>query len=109
MGAVVVGLTLVNSTILFVGGVFLLGFALYSIRAVIQSWMIDISPPEMSGTATSMFFTMQSAFSAVMPLMGGIVADAYGLFEVFYLIAGVMLLSNLMIALLPRSASPSMG
>ena len=106
---VIVGLTQVSSAALFVGGVLLLGFALYSIRAVMQSWMIDISPPEMSGTATSMFFIMQAAFSALMPVVGGMVADSYGLFEVFYLIAAVMLLSNLMIVLVPRSAADNLG
>ena len=101
---IVLGLTQVSNTILFFAGVFLLGFALYSIRAVMQSWMIDISPPQMSGTASSMFFIMQHAFSATMPVIGGMMADSYGLFEVFYLIAGVMVVANLMILLVPRSA-----
>jgi len=103
---IIVGLTLVNHTALFVGGVFLLGFALYSIRAVMQSWMIDLSPPEMSGTATSIFFATQSAFSAAMPLIGGMVADSFGLFEVFYLIAGTMMLANAMIFIVPRGPQP---
>lgn len=102
---IILGLTQVTSTVLFVLCVFLLGFALYSIRAVLQSWMIDISPPKMSGTATSIFFTMQSGFAAMMPVIGGMVADSHGLFEVFYLIAGVMVLANVMIVLLPRSSS----
>ena len=102
---IIAGMTQVDNTVLFVGCVFLLGFALYSIRAVLQSWMIDISPPEMSGTATSIFFAMQSAFSAMMPLIGGMLADSRGLFEVFYLIAAVMLLANLMILLVPRSTA----
>lgn len=106
---IIVGLTLVSHTALFVGGVSLLGVALYSIRAVMQSWMIDLSPPEMSGTATSMFFSMQSAFSAAMPLIGGMVADSFGLFEVFYLIAGAMMLANAMIFIVPRSPRPPAG
>lgn len=100
---IVLGLTQISDTVLFVVVVFLLGFSLYSIRAVMQSWMIDISPPRMSGTATSMFFTMQHALSAPMPLIGGMLADSHGLFEVFYLIAGVMFAANLMILLVPRT------
>lgn len=99
---IIVALTFVESTVLFVGVVSLLGFSLYSIRGVMQSWMIDLFPQEMSGTATSIFFAMQAAFSSGMPLIGGMVADSYGLFEVFYLIAGIMLLSNVMILLIPR-------
>ena len=99
---IIFALIFVEHTVLFVGGVSLLGFSLYSIRGVMQSWMIDLFPLEMSGTATSIFFAMQSAFSALMPLIGGMVADSYGLYEVFYLIAGFMLLSNVMILLIPR-------
>ena len=100
---IIFALTFVSDTALFVGGVSLLGFSLYSIRAVMQSWMIDLFPPELSGTATSIFFAMQAGFSATMPLIGGLIADAFGLFEVFYLIAGVMFASNLMIFLIPRT------
>ena len=99
---IIVALTLVTHTVLFVAGVFLLGFSLYSIRAVLQSWMIELSPPEMSGTATSLFFAVQAAFSAAIPLIGGMIADSYGLFEVFYLIAGAMIIANAMIVFIPR-------
>lgn len=100
---IIVALTFTSNTALFVGGVSLLGFSLYSIRAVMQSWMIDVFPPELSGTATSIFFAVQAAFSTLMPLVGGRIADSYGLFEVFYLIAGVMFASNVMIFLIPKT------
>ncbi len=98
----VIGLTLFRGPIFFVTAVVLLGFALYAIRPVMQSWMIDISPPSMSGTASSIFFAIQSAFSAAMPLMVGMVADGIGMFEVFYLIAAVMLIANFLLLLVPR-------
>ncbi|MCZ6645145.1 MAG: MFS transporter [SAR324 cluster bacterium] len=100
----IISLTLFKGLVPFVGAVVLLGFALYAIRPVMQSWMMDMSPAAMSGTASSIFFSIQSAFSALMPLMGGMVADRYGLFEVFYLIAAVMLIANLMLLAIPRTA-----
>lgn len=99
---IIFALTLLDNTVLFVGGVSLLGFSLYAIRAVMQSWMIDIFPQHLSGTATSVFFALQAGFSAMIPLLGGLVADSFGLFYVFYLLAGIMLLSNVMIFLIPK-------
>ena len=40
------------------------------------------------------------------PVLGGAIADAYGLLEVFYLIAVAMLAANIMIVML-RSLRPA--
>lgn len=87
---------------LFVASVSMLGFVLYAVRPVIHSWMMDLAPPEVGASATSLLFGTQAALSVAMPLIGGAVADAYGLKEVFYVIAGIMLIANMTVILLPR-------
>ncbi|MFT5172673.1 MAG: MFS family permease, partial [Gammaproteobacteria bacterium] len=97
----IIALTFIDSTSAFVIGVSILGFLLFGVRPVIQSWMMDIAPAQMRGSATSLLFGTQSLFSMAMPLIGGLIADNYGLSEVFYAIAAAMLLANSAIFLLP--------
>jgi len=102
---VLAALTLVQSQILFVAGVSLLGFALFAVRPVIHSWMMDLAPPGMAGSATSLLFGTQSVFSVLMPLAGGVVADRMGLPAVFYLLAASVLVANAVVFLLPKGDS----
>jgi MFS family permease len=90
---------------LFIAGISLLGFALFAIRPVIQSWMMDLTPASMTGSATSLMFGTQSVFNILMPLVGGIVADMFGLTAVFYLLGLAMLLSNAVVFFLPKEDS----
>jgi sugar phosphate permease len=67
-----------------------------------HSWLMDITPPEMGGSATGLMFSTQYVFAMFMSLGGGILADLYGLIAVFYLLAGSMLLANIAVALMPK-------
>jgi FSR family fosmidomycin resistance protein-like MFS transporter len=96
----IVALTFVESATLYVVGVSVLGFVLYAVRPVIHSWMMDLAPPDIRGSATSALFGTQAALSITVPVVGGAVADTWGLAEVFYLIAAVMLLANAMVLFL---------
>jgi sugar phosphate permease len=100
---VIVALTFVEDERIYVAGVSLLGFALFAVRPVVHSWMMDMSPPGMAGSATSLMFGTQSMFSVLMPVLGGLVADRFGLTAVFYLLAATVLVSNALVWLLPRS------
>jgi len=100
----IVGLTFLDSTTAFVIGVSVLGFVLFGVRPVIQSWMMDVAPSAMHGSATSVLFGAQSLFSMSIPVVGGAIADAYGLLEVFYLIAAALLVANLTVFMLPKSS-----
>ena len=104
----IIVLTFIDNTTAFVAGVSMLGFVLFGVRPVIQSWMMDIAPSQMRGSATSLLFGAQSLFSMAMPLIGGLIADVYGLSEVFYAIAVAMLFANSAIFLLP-AATRSFG
>jgi MFS family permease len=96
------GLTLAGDGVVFVGGVALLGFAIFSARPVIHSWLMDLTPQQLGGSATSVMFCIQSTLSILAPLVGGIVADRWGLGVVFYMLAGTMLIANLLVFVLPK-------
>ena len=101
---IICSLGFLGGGILFIAGISLLGFALFAIRPVVQSWMMDLTPPSMTGSATSLMFGTQSGFNILIPLVGGLVADTYGLTAVFYLLGGAMLLSNAVVFFLPKEA-----
>lgn len=99
---VICSLGFLGGGVLFIAGISLLGFTLFAIRPVVQSWMMDLTPPSMTGSATSLMFGTQSLFNIAIPLVGGLVADAYGLTAVFYLLGVIMLLSNVVVFFLPK-------
>ena len=85
----------------------MLGLSLYAVRPVVQSWMLDLTPPNLGGSATSLMFGMQSGLAVVMPIIGGVLADQYGLKSVFYFIAGAMLAANLVAIMLSNDSHES--
>ena len=80
----------------------MLGFLLYAVRPVVHSWMMDLTPPGMNGSATSLMFGTQGAFKMGLPVFGGFIADTWGLPTVFYLLAATMLAANVVAVFLPR-------
>jgi MFS family permease len=98
----VAALSLIGSDVVFIAGVAVLGFALYAVRPVVHSWMMDLTPPGLGGSATSLMFGAQAGLSTLMPVAGGLIADHYGLISVFYALAGSMLITNLLVLTLPR-------
>lgn len=98
---VIVALTVIQSEALFVAGVALLGFLLYAVRPVVHSWMMDLTPAGMNGSATSLMFGTQGAFKMGLPVLGGFIADTWGLASVFYLLAATMILANMVAVTLP--------
>ncbi len=95
-------LAVAQNEILFIAGVSVLGFVLFAMRPVIHSWMMDLTPENMHGSATSALFGVQAGLSFLIPILGGWMADSYGLGSVFYLLAGVMLVANLLVLMLPK-------
>jgi MFS transporter, FSR family, fosmidomycin resistance protein len=104
---IIVGLTFIHVPVLYVGTVALIGFLLYSVRPVLLAWLMDLAPAELRGSATSVMFAGQSALAVVMPLLGGLVADRFGLLYVFYVIAGIILLANGLLFAMPPNDAPA--
>ncbi|MFQ5766117.1 MAG: MFS transporter, partial [Rhodospirillales bacterium] len=93
----IVALTLVQNDYLFVAGVSVLGFFMYAARPVIHSWMMDLAPPRVAGSATSVMFGFQAMFVVLISAGGGWVADRWGLGVVFYILAASMLVANVLV------------
>lgn len=79
----------------------MLGVALYSVRPVLQGWLMDMTPDSIRGTATSGMFGVQSLMSAITPVIGGFVADSFGLQSAFYFIAFTMFAAIFATSLVP--------
>ena len=92
---VIAFLAIAGSQILFVSGIAFLGFVLYGVRPVVHSWALDLTSKTIGGTVISLVFGTQSLFSIGIPVLSGMVADLFGLQRVFWLLAGLILVSNL--------------
>ena len=92
----------------FVAALAVVGFFVYSMRPAIFRWAIGVAPPQYEGTTVGVLFTTQAVFATLMPLIGGIVADRFGLLTVFYVIALSLIAANVMMLLVPdlRPARP---
>lgn len=99
----IVLLTFVGDATLYVAGISVLGFFLFSIRPVVQSWMMDMVPPGFAGSATSLMFGTQAILGALSPVVGGLIADKFGLVNVFYYLAGLMLFANILVVMIPKA------
>lgn len=98
----ILALTAVSGVVAFVIVATLLGLAMFAVRPVIHSWALDLAPDHMSGSMVSLLFGAQSAFSALVPLAGGLVADRFGLAAVFYVLAASMLIANVIVVVQGR-------
>ncbi len=101
----IIALTVIQQELLFIAGVSVLGFALFAVRPVVHSWLLDLTPPRYAGSATSLMFGTQAILSAAVPIIGGLIADSYGLAAVFYLLAGTMIVANVLVYLLPSETT----
>ena len=87
-------LTLIGDPVLFVADV--------AVRPVMQGWMIDLTPPALGGSATSLMFGR--ADPVLRHRAGGGEADrrCLGLIVVFYCLGAIMCLANLLGYFLPK-------
>jgi len=98
----IAGFTLIENEFAMVGGVCLIGFSIYALRPVMVSWIMDIIPDELGGSATNLMSTVQSLFNSLMPFIAGIIATKYGLVSVFYLFAALLMAANVVAYFLPK-------
>ena len=95
--------TFISSPVVVIAVLGLLGCALFAVRPVIHGWATDLTPDHMHGSAVSLLFGTQSAFSMLVPVAGGVVADIWGLYAVFYGLTGAMLMATALSVMLPDS------
>jgi len=82
-----------------------LGFFLFAIRAVLQAWLLDATPRQLGGTSIGMLFGAQAVGAAIGPLIGGVIADHYGIIATFYYLAATIVVANMFILFVPVPAS----
>lgn len=99
---VLVFMALAGKSAAFVFFVTILGFFLYAIRPVLQAWLLETTPKNMGGTSIGVLFGAQALGSSIGPLLGGLVADRYGLSSAFYFLAGTIVVANLFIFFMPK-------
>ena len=85
---------LTTNATLFVVLVCALGFAMFSVRPVIHGWAMDLSDAKVSGSAVSLLFAVQSAFTMIVPIAGGLVADHFGLQAVLYVLLVTIIIAT---------------
>jgi len=100
-GVVILFMAFAGGTAWFVLLVAVLGFFLFAVRAVLQAWLLDATPPGMGGSAIGLLFGTQAAGAALGPISAGIVADHYGLMAAFYFLAATIIVANLMVFITP--------
>jgi FSR family fosmidomycin resistance protein-like MFS transporter len=98
---IILFMTFAGATGWFVLLVASLGFFLYSVRAVLQAWLLEATPPGVGGSAIGALFSTQAAGAALGPVSAGIAADHFGIMAAFYFMAVTIILANLMIFVTP--------
>ena len=93
-------LAFLNVPWLFVVFLGVMGFFLYSLTPVLIAWIMEVAPKKLEGSVVGLQFSLQAAFGALAPALGGWIADQWGLMYTFYFLAAVLLLSNLLVVFL---------
>ena len=99
---VLVFMALAGRSNAFIVLVAVLGFFLYAIRPVLQAWILETTPKNMGGTSIGILFGAQAAGASIAPLIGGMIADRYGLTSTFWFLAGTIVVANLLILAMPK-------
>ena len=100
---VLLAMAFVGKSAVFVALVAVLGFFLYALRPVLQAWLLEVTPKNMGGSSIGVLFGAQSLGASVGPLVGGLIADRFGLGATFYFLAGTIVVANLLVLLMPRA------
>lgn len=101
-GVVLVFMAFAGKSHAFIVFVAILGFFLYAIRPVLQAWLLETTPKHMGGTSIGILFGAQSMGSAVGPLIGGMIADRWGLTATFWFLAATIVIANFFILGMPE-------
>jgi len=106
-GVVLALMAFAGGSPVFIALVAVLGFFLYATRPVIQAWLLETTPKNMGGSSIGVLFGAQAVGGSLGPLLGGMVADAYGLLATFYLLAGMIVFANLFVFWVPGTRDAS--
>lgn len=98
---VIVAMILFGQSQLFVYFIAFLGFFFFSVRSVLQAWLLDATPPNMGGSSIGILFAIQAFGSGLGPIACGLIADRYDLSATLYFLVGTILVANMLIFFTP--------
>jgi MFS family permease len=98
---IIAAMIFAGGTNAFVFFIAFLGFFFFSIRAVLQAWLLDATPPNMGGSSIGVLFAIQAFGSGLGPIVCGLIADRYGLLTTFYFLVGTIIVANMLIFFTP--------
>jgi MFS transporter, FSR family, fosmidomycin resistance protein len=104
---IIIAMVVAGRTVGFVALIALLGFFLYAMRPVLQAWLLEMTPKNMGGTSIGVLFATQSLGAAAGPLIGGLIADRYGLLATFSFLAVTIIIANVFVLLMPKAPAVS--
>ena len=93
---------LIKSLPFFVFLIGLAGVSTFAVRPVIQSWAMEKASPRLGGSMVSLLFGTQSAFSMAVPVLGGLIADAWGIENVFYALSATVVIAVAIAVTIPE-------
>jgi MFS family permease len=99
----ILAMTLMTGAYAFIAMSAVLGFVMFAIRPVIHGWTLDLAPAHMAGSAISLLFGTQSAMTMAVPIVGGLVADQWGLNAVFYILTVTVSIAALLSFTIPEA------
>ncbi|MGA1287784.1 MAG: MFS transporter [Rubrivivax sp.] len=105
VAVVLVAMAFAGRSVFFVVLVAALGFFLYAIRPVIQAWTLEVTPKHMGGSSIGVLFGAQSLGSSVAPLIGGLIADRWGLPATFHFLAATIVCASVLVLWTPRETA----
>lgn len=100
--AIIAAMIVAGGSSAFVFFIAFLGFFFFSIRAVLQAWLLDATPANMGGSSIGVLFAIQSFGSGLGPIVCGLIADRYGLITTFYFLVGTIIVANMLIFFTPN-------
>ena len=74
---------------------------------IVFAFALGVTPPEIGATTVSYVFAWNQTFSAISPLIGGFLTDAFGTRSAMYFIAGLTLTAALISGTLKEGHSGS--
>lgn len=90
---VMFALPYIESLIVLITVIGMAGVFIFAVRPVLQSWALDMTPPQLGGSMVSLLFGTQSLFAMLVPILGGLIADAWGLAYVFQILSGAIVIA----------------
>jgi len=102
---VLAGMAFAGKSPVFIGLIAVLGFFLYATRPVLQAWILETTPRNMGGSSIGVLFGAQAVGAALGPWLAGMIADRHGLGATFYFLAAIIVVANLFVIWMPKTAA----